>query len=81
LDKPLTRILPELHEDNEDIVSSVYGTNNKSSVSSAAPSSAIPLIGTKTSTGTNGVYKVKRQSEKMQGPSKSSIIKDKFGIF
>ena len=62
IDKPLTRILPELHEDNEDIVLNIYG-------------------GTKnTATSNNGVYKVKRQSEKQQGPSKSTIIRDKFGL-
>jgi hypothetical protein len=27
-----------------------------------------------------GVYKVKRQSEKKNGPTKNSIIKDTFGI-
>jgi len=62
IDKPLTRILPELHEDNEDMVINIYG-------------------GTKTnSTAPNGIYKVKRQSEKTQGPSKSVIMRDKFGL-
>jgi hypothetical protein len=62
IDKPLTRILPELHEDNEDMVLNIYG-------------------GTKTSsTVPNGIYKVKRQSEKTQGPSKSAIMRDKFGL-
>lgn len=61
IEKPLTRILPELHEDNEDLIISIYGGN-------------------KTTTNNTGVYKVKRQSEKQQGPSKSSIMKDKFGI-
>ena len=62
IDKPLTRILPELHEDNEDMVLNIYG-------------------GTKTTaTVPNGIYKVKRQSEKTQGPSKSAIMRDKFGL-
>ena len=62
LDKPLTRILPELHDDNDDFILNIYG-------------------GVKTNQGnTGGQYKVKRQSEKTQGPTKSSIIKDKFGI-
>jgi hypothetical protein len=61
IDKPMTRILPELHEDNEDFIINIYGgTNNQSN--------------------RGGVYKVKRESEKKQGPSKSSIIKDKFGM-
>lgn len=62
LDKPLTCILPELHDDNDDFILNIYG-------------------GVKTNQGnTGGQYKVKRQSEKTQGPTKSSIIKDKFGI-
>ena len=63
IDKPLTRILPELHEDNEDTVLNIYGDSNSNN-----------------STTNNGVYKVKRQSEKQQGPSKSAIMKDKFGF-
>ena len=61
IDKPLTRILPELHEDNEDMIMNVYGINK----------------GTES---ISGVYKVKRQSEKQQGPSKASIIRSKFGL-
>jgi hypothetical protein len=61
IDKPLTRILPELHEDNEDFIMNIYGGNNQS-------------------TNTSGVYKVKRESEKQKGPSKKSIMKDKFGL-
>jgi hypothetical protein len=61
IDKPLTRILPELHDDNDEFILNIYG-------------------GVKTTTATGGVYKVKRQSEKTQGPTKNSIIKDKFGL-
>jgi hypothetical protein len=62
IDKPLTRILPELHEDTDDFITGVYG-------------------GTKgTATQAGGVYKVKRQSEKPQGPSKTSIMRDQFGV-
>jgi hypothetical protein len=60
IEKPLTRILPELHEDNEDMMLSANGGNQPN--------------------GMNGVYKVKRQSEKQQGPSKASIIRDTFGL-
>ena len=61
IDKPLTRILPELHEDNEDMIMNIYGIHkNTESIS--------------------GVYKVKRHSEKQQGPSKTSIIRNKFGL-
>ncbi len=62
IDKPLTRILPELHEDTDDFIVGIYGGNKGAS------------------TQAGGVYKVKRQSEKQQGPSKSSIIRGKFGL-
>jgi len=60
LEKPLTRILPELHDDNDEFILNIYG-------------------GLKTNQTTSG-YKVKRQSEKTQGPTKNSIIKDKFNL-
>jgi len=59
IDKPMTRILPELHEDSEDFIMNIYG--GKSNVQS-------------------GVYKVKKQSEKQKGPSKTSIMKENFGL-
>ena len=62
IDKPLTRILPELHEDTDDFINGIYG-GNKGSATQAG-----------------GVYKVKRQSEKQQGPSKTSIMRDQFGV-
>lgn len=61
LDKPFTRILPELHEDNDELITNIYGISKQNNQVS-------------------GVYKVKRQSEKQQGPSKSSIIRNKFGL-
>jgi hypothetical protein len=62
LDKPMTRILPELHEDNDEFILNIYG-------------------GIKTNQGvSSGQFKVKRQSEKGQGPTKSSIMKEKFGM-
>jgi len=66
IDKPMTRILPELHEDNEDIMTNIYGNNINSKSNSIVNNT--------------GVYKVKRQTDKNNGPSKSSIIKDTFGI-
>lgn len=61
IDKPLTRILPELHEDTDDMLLGIYGMN-------------------KVNSNTTGVYKVKKQSEKPVGPSKTSIIRTKFGL-
>jgi len=69
IEKPMTRILPELHEDNEDFIMNIYGTK----------------AGVKTGDGKGqssgqGVYKVKRQSEKQKGPSKTTIMKESFGL-
>jgi len=64
IEKPLTRILPELHEDNDEFIMGIYGG----------------IQTTQTQQQNGGVYKVKRQSEKTQGPSKTSLIKDAFGI-
>jgi hypothetical protein len=71
IDKPMTRILPELHEDNEEFLTNIYGTNN--SITGGGGGGA-------TKPSTYGVYKVRRQSEKPTGVSKSSIIKEHFGI-
>jgi hypothetical protein len=71
IDKPLTRILPELHEDNEEIMINIFGGGNK------------PLNNNSNTTGNSnntGIYKVKRQTDKNAVPSKSSIMRDKFGI-
>jgi hypothetical protein len=62
IDKPMTRILPELHEDNEEFILNIYGGSSAQSAQSG------------------GMYKVKRQSEKQQGPSKTSIIRNNFGL-
>ena len=56
IDKPMTRILPELHDDLDGTI------DNISSVKQTAG------------------FKVKRQSEKPIGRSKSSIMKERFGI-
>ena len=62
IDKPMTRILPELHEDNEEFIMNIYG--GKTQTGNSAQTSG---------------YKVKRQSEKQKGPSKTSIMKEQFG--
>ena len=64
IDKPMTRVMPELFEDNDNFILDIYGDSNAT---------------VKTST-SNSMYKVKRQSEKQPGPSKNSIIRDKFGM-
>jgi site-specific DNA-cytosine methylase len=62
IDKPMTRILPELHEDNEEFILNIYGGSSAQTAQSG------------------GMYKVKRQSEKQQGPTKTSIIRNNFGL-
>ena len=62
VEKPLTRVLPELHEDNDDFISNIYGGSNVNASQSG------------------GAYKVKRESERQKGQSKTSIIKERFGI-
>ena len=61
LDKPFSKNLPELHEENDNLVSDIYGCGNPNSQSL-------------------GMYKVKRESEKQKGPSKSTIIQNQFGL-
>ena len=56
VEKPMTRVLPELHDDIDNSIDNIMSSNSLSG------------------------FKVKRQSEKQKGPSKSSIIKDKFGL-
>jgi hypothetical protein len=68
VDKPLTRILPELHEDTEDFLLSINSGKN--------PRRIVP---SGTSSG-QMIYKVKRQSDKQVGPSKSSIMREQFGV-
>jgi hypothetical protein len=73
IEKPMTRILPELHEDNEDFIMNIYGT--KQAIGQKGGEKAGQGSGQ-----SGGVYKVKRQSEKQKGPSKTSIMKESFGL-
>ena len=74
IDKPLTRILPELYEENEKFNQTFYGYNG------------INNVNLKTITSENdgcrniGSYKVKRQSDIVVGPSKNSIMKRHFKL-
>jgi hypothetical protein len=57
IEKPLTRILPELHEETDEMILNVGSSKNNI-----------------------GSYKVKRQSEKVSGPTKSNIMLSTFGL-
>lgn len=78
IDKPLTRILPELHEDNEDFLNNIYGSG--SGGATHVSGSSVNTASKASKTNTIGGYKVRRQSEKQAGPTKSKIIKEHFGI-
>jgi hypothetical protein len=54
VEKPVTRILPEIHEDNDNFLKTNYSNGGK--------------------------YKVKKQSEKANGPNRNSILREKFGL-
>ena len=62
IEKPLSRTLPELFEDNDNFLLGIYGGS------------------TKPSGNNSNVFKVKRQSDKTPVQSKTSIMKEKFGI-
>lgn len=64
VDKPLTRILPELHEDNDDFILNIYGGTKMGSSNQIA----------------GGVYKVKRQSEKAEAGTVASATGSKMAV-
>ena len=65
LEKPMTRILPELFEDNDNFVTNIYGNSNENSSGNS---------------NSNSVYKVKRASEKKEKSSKTNLIQNTFGL-
>jgi len=73
IDKPLTRILPELHEDNEEFLTNIYGVNTPNTNSGTSKTQC-------TSITKHGIFKVRKQSDKPVGQTKSNIIKEHFGI-
>ena len=67
VEKPMTRVIPEMHEDSNEFTTNLYGgrtTDRKLSVESS--SDAI-------------MYRVMRSDDKPTGPTKAMIIKDRFG--
>ena len=65
VDKPVTRILPEIHEDNDHLL-----TNNNNGGGG----------GHTGSTNSGGKYKVKKQSEKAPGQTRNNILREQFGL-
>jgi hypothetical protein len=70
IDKPLTRLLPELHEDNDILISNLYGIGGGGNLNKNEDNIQKKQLGN---------YKVKRQDDKQKGPSKLSILKENFG--
>jgi hypothetical protein len=71
VDKPVTRILPEIHEDNDQLfTANQYGNTN----------TGISNSGTSNISGGGGKYKVKKQSEKPPGQTRNSILREQFGL-
>lgn len=64
IDKPMTRLMPELHEETDETLLNI-GNSSSTVTKSSIQGSA---------------YKVKRQSEKAEGPTKSTIMKTTFGL-
>jgi hypothetical protein len=65
VDKPVTRILPEIHEDNDQIFhANTFGNNGVNSSGG----------------GSGGKYKVKKQSEKPPGQTRNNILREQFGL-
>jgi hypothetical protein len=58
IEKPMTRSLPELYEETDEMILNV-GSSKTSNI---------------------GSFKVKRQSEKVSGPSKADIMMSTFGL-
>jgi hypothetical protein len=71
LDRPLTRILPELHEDT----SATISRQTAQQQSTAAPSTTEE----KKNMGMGG-FRVRKESEKSMRASKADIVRDRFGL-
>jgi hypothetical protein len=67
LDNPITRHLPELHDDNDQFTNEIFSISSNDTTTRASNSGI-------------GKYKVKRESEKKKGPSKKSLIAEHFGL-
>lgn len=82
IDKPMTRTLPELHEETDDVITSMY--ENISGMKMCGSKTGIKAVTNHTTHTGGGTYKAKRQSEKVQhiGGSnhKANILREHFGL-
>jgi hypothetical protein len=70
IEKPMSRILPELYEDNDNFLLGIYGNVSKTAQTN----------NNTTGNSNSNVYKVKRQSEQTTTTKKSTIMKEKFNL-
>lgn len=82
IDKPMTRTLPELHEETDDVITSMY--ENLSGIKLCGSKSGTKAVANHTTHMGGGTYKAKRQSEKVQHGSgsnhKTNILREHFGL-
>jgi len=71
IEKPMSRILPELYEDNDNFLLGIYGNVSKTSNTNSNNTNANT---------NNNVYKVKRQSEQTITTKKSTIMKERLNL-
>ena len=82
----MTRILPELHEDNEEINIFSSSSGSTSILNNASKNqqtnNADIFIETDKKMNNKSGYRVKRNTDKQDVPQKkSAILKEKFGLF
>lgn len=85
LEKPLTRMLPELHDDSEEIALNYMGDANAYNNPKLDIKKGLQTIGVGGGGGSSGGvgsggYKVKRQLDRTNEVSKKHIMKETFGI-
>jgi hypothetical protein len=82
IDKPMTRTLPELHEETDDVITSTY--ENISGIKMCGSKTGHKAVTNHTTHMGGGTYKAKRQSEKVQHAGgtniKTNILREHFGL-
>ena len=80
IDKPMTRTLPELHEETDDVITSIY--ENTTGIKMCGSKTGHKAVVNHTTHMGGGAYKARRQSEKVQtaGGHKTNILREHFGL-
>jgi hypothetical protein len=80
VDKPLTRVLPELHEDTDDFVLNIYGAKASLRGGGGVAASGGSSVCEGAGGGKSRQYKVRQQSDVGAGVNKNTIIRSHFGV-